>query len=101
MNTNNCSNIQCDINTTPNSPISVLIRALQQPGTHIFLFILFSTVLCWPLISISNELGPYWSVYIYLFVVWSIIIAILLIVSRFCHQHTGSTPPKKEQSQGC
>lgn len=101
MNTIHNNEITSEINTKPQKPASRLERMLYKPGIHLFLFFLFSTIIAWPMLSISNDVGHYWSVFIYLFVVWSILIAILLLVAVCClKQHSTSQPsPKNEPAE--
>lgn len=57
-----------------------LLAIFGQPAFQIFLFALGAIFLVWPLLGIPARSGIL-AVYIYLFVLWAVLIALLFLVS--------------------
>jgi hypothetical protein len=63
---------------------SALVTWSRRPGVHLFLFCGFLIFLCWPILSIAESMEPYWSVVIYLFGLWAVMIAVVFFVAMGC-----------------
>jgi hypothetical protein len=58
-------------------------RLLQQPEFHVFIFCFSFACLSWPLLGVFHLRSPA-IVVAYLFIIWSILIVMLLFISRGC-----------------
>jgi|WetSurSiteA1Bulk_404760.scaffolds.fasta_scaffold04058_3 hypothetical protein len=64
-----------------------LISFIRKYDFTIFLFILFLLIYIWPLLSIAGLNNPE-SLFIYLFLTWSILIIILFLLNRISVKET-------------
>jgi hypothetical protein len=57
------------------------LQLLRQPEFHTFVFCLMLLLMNWPFLAISGRNGLA-SIFIYLFVTWSILILLLFVIQR-------------------
>lgn len=102
MKTNDGRTVFNDLNVMRQQFKPAFRRSLSRPGVQFLLFFVFVVALNWPILSICDGFVSYRASFIYLFTLWSIVIVVLLVVSRCClkHQFSSKTMPK-EQSPGC
>ncbi len=62
----------------------------SRQDVGIFLFCLFLALLSWPFISIANRESSEYSIIVYLFLIWSLIIAFLFVIGRCCQKHSST-----------
>ena len=62
--------------------------SIARPGTQLFLFFVFLALLGWPMLSIFEGRGLYAAFFIYLFSIWSALIALLIFVARSSLKHS-------------
>lgn len=60
----------------------------SNPGVGAFLFCLFLVLLGWPFISIADR--PGYAVFVYLFLIWSLIIVLLFVIQKSCREDCGA-----------
>jgi len=54
---------------------------LRQPEFHLFVFCLLFMLINWPFLAISAKSGLM-SIFMYLFVIWSMLILLLFLIQR-------------------
>jgi hypothetical protein len=62
----------------------------RRPDIHLFLFCGFLIFLCWPVLTIAESTEPCWSIVVYLFGLWAIMIAVVFFVAMSCLKSTAA-----------
>ena len=75
----------------PMSPKSLLL----QPSLHVLLAMGLGMLLGWPVISISGDQG-HWVLYLYVFSVWVLMVALLAFIGRAIATSTPDDAPTSE-----
>jgi hypothetical protein len=74
----------------------------RRPDIHLFLFCGFLIFLCWPVLTIAESTEPCWSVVVYLFGLWAIMIAVIFFIAMSCLKSTADDPKaQKDPTSEC
>ena len=74
----------------------------RKPDIHLLLFCGFLIFLCWPVLTIAESTEPCWSVVVYLFGLWAVMIAVVFFVAMCCLKSTADDPKaQKDPNSEC
>ncbi len=74
-----------------------LTESFRNNAMHRFLFCLSLALLCWPILSVAESDHAPFNTLIYLFVVWSLMIALLFIMGKCCRRQLQDLEERKTE----
>jgi hypothetical protein len=68
-------------------------RPWGEAGPFVLLFFLFAALITWPLMTVAQGGGSIFSLYVYLFLTWSVVIGVLFGIGHYRRKTMDSGAP--------